>query len=133
MSEVYKPNENSNGYFYATFTTSTESTITASAVCVFYMDDIIDSFNGDYVSKRGSTKILQVPNPRPSSCPVNISYEHLLFSRKNVAMKNEIYSEAIIIESGVDDSFSKIDVDYRVKNAYGEEYDVLFVGTGNLF
>ena len=130
MSDIYEAASIENAYFYATFITS-EYTITASAVCVFYMNEIIDSFNGDYSVRKGSLKTLQVPNPRPSSCPANLTNEHLLFSRKNVAMKNDVNSEAIIIESGAENSFLKIDVDFHVKNAINELFDVLFIGTDN--
>jgi hypothetical protein len=128
MSSVFNDDSSTNAYFYATFTTS-EHTISASAVCVFYMNDIINSFNGDYSTKRGSSKPLQVPNPRPSSCPNNLTNEHLLFSRKNVLMKNDITSEAFIIESGIENSFIKIDVDFHVSNSFDELFDVLFIST----
>ena len=127
MSSVFE-SSTTNSYFYATFTTS-EYTISASAVCVFYMNDIVDSFNGDYSARRGSIKAFHVPNPRPSSCPSNPTNEHLLFSRKNVLMKNEVASEAFIIESGVENSLIKIDVDFHVRNAYDELFNILFIST----
>ena len=132
MSSLFDSDDSStNAYFYAIFTTS-EHAISASAVCVFFMNDIISSFNSDYSTRRGSSsKPLQVPNPRPSSCPANLTNEHLLFSRKNVLMKNEVYSEALIIESGLENSFLKIDVDFHVNNSFDELFDVLFVSTDN--
>ncbi|CAF0729646.1 unnamed protein product [Brachionus calyciflorus] len=126
---------NGNQYFYGVFTTST-NTITASAVCKFSMDQIMDSFHGDYKIKSlnpnfdESEKINRlrnsVPNPRPSECPNELTYQHLIFSRKNFIMEKEILSHAVIVESSVSDRFASIDVDYDINSK-----DLLLIGTDN--
>ncbi|KAL4646750.1 semaphorin-6D-like isoform X1 [Arapaima gigas] len=55
------------------FTTQVNS-ITGSAVCAFYMDDIEKSFNGKFKEQKSSESVWtpvpeeQVPKPRPGSC-----------------------------------------------------------------
>lgn len=124
--------KNGKEYFYAVFTTSFNS-ITASAICKFDMDQIMDSFHGDYKFKSKENFDFgenynrfkkSVPNPRPSQCPNELTYQHLVFSRKNFIMNKEIVSEAIVVESSVSDRFTSIDVEFGPK-------DILFVGTQN--
>ena len=104
----------------------------------------MNSFHGDYKSKpftppneyklksRQYNEEQQeaVPKPRPSQCPNKLTYHHLVFSRKNVLMENEIFSEALIVESTEKSRFSSIDVEYEVKSGVNKmTNDVLFVGT----
>ena len=54
MSPLFTTNDRETNknitYFYGVFTTSKYS-ITASAVCMFTMDQIMSAFHGDYKSK----------------------------------------------------------------------------------
>ena len=52
MSELFTSTQNNKTvtYFYAIFTKESKQ-ITASAVCLFTMDQIMNSFHGDYKSK----------------------------------------------------------------------------------
>lgn len=140
ISEVFTSSKSKKSYFYATFTTET-TRITASAVCKFTLDQIMDSFHGDYKyntenspnNKEDEQEQAQnsIPFPRPSECKNKLTYQHLIFTRKNVQMKNEVLSEALIIESSASNRFTSIDVDFEAKSFDGKhESDVLFIGTG---
>ncbi len=90
------------------------------------MDQIMSAFHGDYKLK--SSGIDQtVPKPKPSECPSKLTYQHLIFSRKNFVMENEILSNALIVETASQSRFLSIDVQYEAK----KNIDMLFVGTGN--
>ena len=146
MSSLFSSTKNNKTvtYFYATFTTESKR-ITASAVCLFTMDQIMNSFHGNYKSKsfgqQNEHKLKNrpyneeqheaVPKPRPSQCPNKLTYHHLIFSRKNVLMEKEIISEALIVESTEKSRFSSIDVEYEVDRREDNKItnDVLFVGT----
>ena len=86
----------------------------------------MNSFNSEYQNSQGKS----VPIPRPSQCPDSLTYQHIVFSRKNVAMQNEIVSEAIFVESLSPNRYNSIAVDYEVKNRQNNANDVIFVGTG---
>jgi hypothetical protein len=102
---------------------------------MFTMDQIMNSFHGAYQGVAATA----VPNPRPSSCPNELTYQHVVFSRKKFVMENEIVSEAIVAETTSKSRFNSIDVDYKVESILGDsastdtETDVLFVGTGKKF
>jgi hypothetical protein len=104
------------------------------------MDQIMNSFHGDYKSKQLAKQSFNeqqqqqqesVPKPRPSECPKKLTYHHLIFSRKNFLMQNDIVSEALIVESAETGRFSSIDVDYEVTNKKNIKLvnDHLYVGT----
>jgi len=104
------------------------------------MDQIMNSFHGDYKSKQSAKQSFNeqqqqqqesVPKPRPSQCPKKLTYHHLIFSRKNFLMENEIVSEALIVESAETGRFSSIDVDYEVTSKKNTKLvnDHLYVGT----
>ena len=133
MSELFTVNvpdsDRTTSYFYAVFTTS-KYTVTASAICRFSMDQIMDSFHGEY-SSDGSQSFLSVPEPRPSECPNKLTYQHLIFSRKHMMMEKEVSSEAIVVETSKTSRFISIDVDFGVDNYQGQvKSDVILVGTG---
>jgi hypothetical protein len=147
-------------YFYAVFTT-TSNGITASAVCSYTIDQLKDSFEGDYkkekstsskesssssssslltLSSSTSLQTSSYPNPRPSDCAARyntpLTYEQLIFSRKNVQMENEISSEALIVQSDQPSRFTNIDVDFNTivseKNETDSTFnDVLFVSSND--
>lgn len=132
MSELFTTKipgtDKTTSYFYAVFTTS-KYAVTASAICKFSLNQIMDSFHGDYRSTDES--FLNVPQPRPSECPSNLTYQHLIFSRKHIMMENEIRSEALVVETSKRSRFMSVDVDYAVKNYHDQiTSDVILVGTG---
>ena len=133
MSPLFTTNDRETNknitYFYGVFTTSKYS-ITASAVCMFTMDQIMSAFHGDYKSKSTTSEQIKtnsIPKPRPSECPSKLTYQHLIFSRKNFVMENEILSEALIVETASQSRFLSIDTDFNFK----KNNDVLFIGTDN--
>lgn len=74
-----------------------------------------------------------VPEPRPSHCPSKLTYQHLIFARKNFVMEQDVESEAIVVETARESQFVSIHVDYQVSNRDNtSKVDVLFVGTGKL-
>ncbi len=145
ISELYTKHDSENNknitYFYAVFTTSKYS-ITASAVCMFTLDQIMTSFHGDYKQKEDHlsqnemnsnlkhTKSNTMPVPKPSECPSKLTYQHLMFSRKNFIMQNEILSEALIVETSSQNRFQSIDTDFNINNN-NNDMDILFIGTDN--
>lgn len=132
MSQLYTTkvpgSSKTTSYFYAVFTTSKYS-VTASAICKFSLEQIMQSFHGDYKHRQSSSPI---PNPRPSHCPNKLTYQHLVFSRKHILMENSVESEALIVETSQNNRFMSLDVDYQVSN-YNEKSksDVILVGTDN--
>lgn len=74
-----------------------------------------------------------VPEPRPSQCPSKLTYQHLIFARKNFVMERDVQSEALVVETARESQFVSIHVDYQVGNRdNSSKVDVLFVGTGKL-
>lgn len=130
MSQLYTKkvpgSSKTTSYFYAVFTTSKYS-VTASAICKFSLEQIMQSFHGDYKHRQSSSP---VPNPRPSHCPNKLTYQHLVFSRKHILMEKSVESEALIVETSQNNRFISLDVDYQVSN-YNEKSksDVILVGT----
>jgi hypothetical protein len=94
------------------------------------MDQIMGSYNGDYKMKSTNSDT-QIPNPKPSQCPNKLTYQHIIFSRKNFQMNQDIVSEAFIIETKRNNRFLSIDVDFNIKSQLNTNItsDVLFVGT----
>ena len=89
------------------------------------MDQIMAAFHGDYKLKSESIDPT-VPKPKPSECPSKLTYQHLIFSRKNFVMENEILSDALIVETASQSRFLSIDVQYEAQ----KNIDMLFIGTG---
>lgn len=81
---------------------------------------------------------MDVPVPRPSECPSKLTYQHLIFARKNFIMDTDVQSEAIVVETARAGQFVSIDVDFQVassslvENTDSSKTDVLFIGTGSL-
>jgi hypothetical protein len=91
----------------------------------------MDSFHGSYYNdfnknaKQQSLTFITNPSPRPSQCPSQLTYQHLIFSRKRFIMKNEVLSEALIVETTSKNRFNSIYVDFSQKKS-----DLLLIGTG---
>ncbi len=134
MSQLYTAkvpgSEKTTSYFYAVFTTS-KYAVTASAICKFSLEQIMDSFHGDYKNRQATSPI---PRPRPSECSNKLTYQHLVFSRKHILMETSVESEAIIVETSKNSRFVSLDVDYQVQSYQKKsKSDVLLVGTGNIY
>ncbi len=115
------------------FTTSLNS-VTASAICRFDMQQIMSSFHGSYDKQKAtqsskSNVDQQVPRPRPSECPTKLTYQHLMFSRKNIAMQEEIIAEALVVETASSNRFRSIDVHFEVEAT--RKQDVIYVGSND--
>ena len=97
---------------------------------MFTMNQVMNSFHGNYQNQQS----MNVPNPRPSQCPTNLTYQHLVFSRKKIIMEQEVISEAIVAETTSKSRFNSIEVDFKPKtyDAKTSRSDVLFIGTGKL-
>ena len=85
----------------------------------------MSSFHGPYQQS------VEVPQPRPSECPSHLTYQHLIFARKNFIMEMDVQSEALVVETARESQFVSIDVDFQVSDLENSsKSDVLFIGTG---
>uniref|UniRef100_A0A8C5DFG4 Sema domain, immunoglobulin domain (Ig), short basic domain, secreted, (semaphorin) 3B n=1 Tax=Gouania willdenowi TaxID=441366 RepID=A0A8C5DFG4_GOUWI len=136
-----------NPLIYTVFSTSS-SVFKGSAVCLYSMNDIRRAFLGPFAHKEGPNYQWvpfqgKVPYPRPGMCPSKTfgSFEStkgfpddvIQFARHHPLMYNPVYPmtrRPIFVRTNVDYSFTQIAVD-RVNAADGQ-YDVMFIGTGEL-
>lgn len=90
------------------------------------------SFDGPYHRAHADQEQEQsVPEPRPSKCPSKLTYQHLIFARKNFIMERDVQSEALVVETARESQFVSIDVDFNVADLEnGSTADVIFIGTG---
>ncbi len=127
MSELFTQKvsgtNTTNTYFYAVFTTS-QYAVSASAICKFSLDQLLASFHADYSNTNGQP-LSEIPHPRPSSCPAKLTYQHLIFSRKNTMMANDVQSEALVVETARTSRFTSIDVDFNSN----DNRDMIYIGT----
>ncbi|XP_077284317.1 semaphorin 1a isoform X2 [Arctopsyche grandis] len=131
---------------YGTFTTPPNS-ISGSAVCAFSLQDISDTFEGNFKEQTGintnwlAVNSAKVPEPRPGSCredSSNLPDQTLNFIRAHPLMDESVpsfFGEPIVVISALSSPFSyrftQISVDPQVKTPGGKTYDVLFIGTDN--
>jgi hypothetical protein len=93
----------------------------------------MSSFHGPYQQQQQQQQQQTVPDPRPSQCPNTLTYQHLIFARKNFIMEQEVQSEAFIVESASESQFVSIDVDFNVADLENSTTsDMIFIGTGQL-
>lgn len=129
---------------YAVFTTPTNS-IGGSAVCAFSLQDISDTFEGNFKeqSELNSNWLpvqgIKVPDPRPGQC-VNDSRTlpdlTLNFIKTHSLMDESVpsfFKQPIVIRTSFHYRFTQIAVDPQIKTPGGKTYDVLFIGTDNGF
>lgn len=125
---------------YAVFTTSTNA-IAGSAICAFSLQDIADTFEGNFKEQSGlnsnwlPVNPSKVPDPRPGSChndsrtlpdlTLNFKKTHSLMD-ENVPT---FFGSPILSRVSTVYRFTAIAVDSQIKTPGGKTYDVIFVGT----
>ncbi|KRT85293.1 hypothetical protein AMK59_1244, partial [Oryctes borbonicus] len=127
---------------YATFTTPPNS-ISGSAVCAFSLQNIADTFEGNFKEQAAinsnwlPVQSSKVPDPRPGQChndsrtlpdlTLNFIKTHSLMDES----VSNFFGQPIVIRTSVHYRFTQIAVDPQVKVPGGKTYDVLFIGTDN--
>ncbi|XP_037911810.1 semaphorin-1A isoform X2 [Hermetia illucens] len=125
---------------YATFTTPVNA-IPGSAVCAFSLQDISDTFEGNFKEQSGinsnwlPVNSAKVPDPRPGSChndsrtlpelTLNFIKTHSLMDENVPAF----FGQPILVRTSTMYKFTYIAVDPQIKTPGGKTYDVIFVGT----
>ncbi|KAJ1140808.1 hypothetical protein NDU88_007146 [Pleurodeles waltl] len=133
--------------FYAAFTLQWGN-MEASAICQYSISEIQRAFEGPYMEyqkafRKWSLYEKEVPSPRPGSCITNKLREQgynssldlpdvvLTFVKTHPLMYNEVKPVGempILVKNKV--IYTKIAVD-RVTALDGQDYDVLYIGTGD--
>ncbi|XP_024884788.1 semaphorin-1A-like isoform X2 [Temnothorax curvispinosus] len=127
---------------YGTFTTPVNS-ISGSAVCAFSLQDIADTFSGNFKEQSAlnsnwlPVQDTKVPDPRPGQCTndsrtlpdltLNFINTHSLMDESVPSF----FGQPIVIRTSFHYRFTQIAVDPQVKTPGGKTYDVLFIGTDN--
>uniref|UniRef100_A0A0A9Y8X2 Semaphorin-1A n=1 Tax=Lygus hesperus TaxID=30085 RepID=A0A0A9Y8X2_LYGHE len=127
---------------YAVFTTPVNS-IGGSAVCAFALQDITDTFEGNFKEQSElnsnwlPVQSVKVPDPRPGQC-VNDSRTlpdlTLNFIKTHALMDESVpsfFRQPILVRTSFHYRFTQIAVDAQIKTPGGKSYDVLFIGTDN--
>ncbi|XP_074036779.1 semaphorin 1a isoform X2 [Leptinotarsa decemlineata] len=127
---------------YGTFTTPPNS-ISGSAVCAFSLQDITDTFEGNFKEQAAINSnwlpVLsnKVPDPRPGQCHNDsrtLPDLTLNFIKTHSLMDESVpsfFGQPIVIRTSFHYRFTQIAVDPQVKVPGGKTYDVLFIGTDN--
>ncbi|CAG9813142.1 unnamed protein product [Phaedon cochleariae] len=127
---------------YGTFTTPPNS-ISGSAVCAFSLQDITDTFEGNFKEQQALNAnwlpVLgnKVPDPRPGQCHNDsrtLPDLTLNFIKAHSLMDESVpsfFGQPIVIRTSFHYRFTQIAVDPQVKVPGGKTYDVLFIGTDN--
>ncbi|XP_034474317.1 semaphorin-1A isoform X2 [Drosophila innubila] len=130
----------SSKLIYGVFNTPTNS-IPGSAVCAFALQDIADTFEGQFKEQSGinsnwlPVNNAKVPEPRPGSChndsrtlpdpTLNFIKTHSLMDENVPAF----FGQPILVRTSTIYRFTQIAVDAQIKTPGGKTYDVIFVGT----
>lgn len=127
---------------YGTFTTPPNS-ISGSAVCAFSLQDIADTFEGNFKEQSAlnsnwlPVQSSKVPDPRPGQCHNDsrtLPDLTLNFIKTHSLMDESVpsfFGQPIVIRTSFHYRFTQIAVDPQVKVPGGRTYDVLFIGTDN--
>ena len=134
------PDPRDDQIFYAVFTTSPNS-ILGSAVCRFSLNNLDESFSGDFKNQeRVNSNWLpmssgQVPSPRPGQCTndsTSIPETSLHFIKNNCLMDQSVKSRPnspVFIKFGDGELLTKIAAQRGVSDINGIVHDVLYLGT----
>ncbi|EDW03507.1 GH11272 [Drosophila grimshawi] len=130
----------SSKLIYGVFNTPTNS-IPGSAVCAFALQDIADTFEGQFKEQSGinsnwlPVNNAKVPEPRPGAChndsrtlpdpTLNFIKTHSLMDENVPAF----FGQPILVRTSTIYRFTQIAVDAQIKTPGGKTYDVIFVGT----
>ncbi|VEN51623.1 unnamed protein product, partial [Callosobruchus maculatus] len=127
---------------YGAFTTPPNS-ISGSAVCAFSLQDITDTFEGNFKEQAAinanwlPVTSSKVPDPRPGQCHNDsrtLPDLTLNFIKTHSLMDESVpsfFGQPIVVRASFHYRFTQIAVDPQVKVPGGKTYDVLFIGTDN--
>ncbi|CAH1989395.1 unnamed protein product [Acanthoscelides obtectus] len=125
---------------YGAFTTPPNS-ISGSAVCAFSLQDITDTFEGNFKEQAAinanwlPVPSSKVPDPRPGQCHNDsrtLPDLTLNFIKTHSLMDESVpsfFGQPIVVRASFHYRFTQIAVDPQVKVPGGKAYDVLFIGT----
>ncbi|CAL4068346.1 unnamed protein product [Meganyctiphanes norvegica] len=138
ISGIYGGTENQ--IIYAVFTTPFNS-LPGSAVCAFSMQDILESFEGDFKEQESLNSNWlpvhqsKVPEPRPGLC-VNdsrtLQEANVNFVKTHPLMDEAVgafFGRPVITKASLKYRFTKLAVDPQVRLHDGGTVDVLFIAT----
>ncbi|KAJ1111462.1 hypothetical protein NDU88_008786, partial [Pleurodeles waltl] len=141
---IVKAEDRKQALLYGVFTTSS-NILSGSAVCVYTLEDIVSTFEGQYAHKESpdfkwTPYQGRVPSPRPGTCPSSTHGNYrstrdypddvMFFSRTHPLMYSAVYpvnKRPLLLRVGVDYKFTKIVLD-QVEGMDGQ-CDVMFIGT----
>ncbi|XP_054838936.1 semaphorin-4G [Eublepharis macularius] len=135
--------------FYATFTLSAQwRSMEVSAICRYNISEVQAAFEGTYMEYQDSSRKWsqyngEIPEPRPGSCITDRARKSgynssqdlpnsvLDFIKLHPLMYEEVKpadGDPLLVKKNI--IYTQIAID-RVRALDGQEYDVLFLGTGN--
>lgn len=130
--------ESNSRLIYATFSTPPNA-IPGSAVCAFALQDVSDTFEGNFKEQSGINSnwlpVQKVPDPRPGSChndSRSLPESTLNFIKTHSLMDENVpafFGHPILIRTSTIYRFTQVAVDPQIKTPGGKTYDVIFVGT----
>ncbi|XP_055317314.1 semaphorin-1A [Sitodiplosis mosellana] len=127
---------------YAVFTTP-QNAIPGSAVCAFQIDDIIDTFEGNFKGQKDATSNWlpippsEVPEPRPGKCvddSRDLPMRTVNFVKMHTLMESSVpalYGRPVLTRVTSKHRFTAIATDAQVEALNGDKYDIIFIGTDN--
>lgn len=125
---------------YGTLTTPNNA-IGGSAICVYSMDDILRSFEGNFKQQENINSNWlpvpenMVPKPRPGSCVQDtriLPDKNVNFIKTHSLMEDAVpayFGKPILIRVSLQYRFTSIVVDPQIKTTNDERFDVIYVGT----
>jgi semaphorin-1A, putative (fragment) len=125
---------------YGIFSTP-ENSLSASAICAYQLQDIVDTFNGPFKGQENSNSnwlpvpMTKVPELHLGQCSnnsldlpestINFIKDHSLMDKA----VNPLWGAPVLIHTSFNFKYTKIAVDPQVLAMYGKTFDVLFIGT----
>jgi len=129
-----KDEESGQPMVYGIFTTPSNS-IGASALCAFYMKDILSAFESPFKGQETLTSNWlpipeeNVPNPRPGSCAsakTPMDSNSYAFVRKNSLMEESVQGTIVLT---IPSNEFKVR-SFAVSQHLGQPYRIFYLGTG---
>nr|QKE59545.1 semaphorin-like protein [Oryctes rhinoceros nudivirus]WAQ80079.1 semaphorin-like protein [Oryctes rhinoceros nudivirus]WDA64522.1 semaphorin-like protein [Oryctes rhinoceros nudivirus]WDA64638.1 semaphorin-like protein [Oryctes rhinoceros nudivirus]WDA64758.1 semaphorin-like protein [Oryctes rhinoceros nudivirus] len=117
---------------YGVFTTPTNA-IGGSAICMFDMDQIQNSFTGSYKHRQNiDSNWLPMTKNQTGECVRNssmLSENDVVFALTHTLMDQAVSSRAIFIKVTQNYRFSTIAIEPQVVTIIDDKYDILYIGT----
>ncbi|XP_064619130.1 semaphorin-1A-like isoform X2 [Lineus longissimus] len=130
-----------NDMIYGVFNTP-ENSITGSAICAYRFSDILNIFSGNFKEQMSATSAWLpadwpfTRSPHPAKTCSNDSKQipdlNLNFVKSHVLMNGAVQAfggKPILVQTSFTSRFTQIAVDWQVRAADRNYYDVMFIGT----